>query len=87
MEFTLSVPDAIAQRLRLTSQQWSRRALEGLALQGYKAGELSRGQVSEMLGLEFNETEKFLKDNGAMLGLSTAEYDLSGAALEELLNR
>lgn len=87
MLLTLEVPDRIAQRLRLQGPQLEHRALELLALEGYRTGELSRGQVSEMLGLEFNETEAFLKNHGALSGLTAQDFARSREALKGLLAR
>ena len=87
MLLSVEVPDPIARSLSLNGPSSNRRALEMLALEGYREGKLSRGQVSDMLDLEFNETEKFLKDHGAMLGLSNEDYDRSNAALKKLLSR
>ncbi len=49
--------------------------LEVLILEGYRKGVLSRGQVSELLGLSFNATECFLHEHGATLDLT--EEDLA----------
>lgn len=87
MLVSVEVPDQIAHSLRLDGPHASRRALEMLALEGYKAGQLSRGQVSRMLDQEFNQTEKFLKDNGAMLGLTLEDYERSSATLSKFLGR
>ena len=65
MLLSVELPDLIAHSLRLDGPSSSRRALEMLALEGYREGKLSRGQVSEMLDLEFNETEQFLSQLGA----------------------
>jgi hypothetical protein len=41
-----------------------------------------------MLGLvEFNEIEKFLKDNGAQPDLTAEDYTRNRAAIERLLGR
>jgi predicted HTH domain antitoxin len=87
MLVSMEVPDQVAHSLRLDEPQGIRRALEAVAVQGYKAGELSRGQVSEMLGLEFDETEKLLKDNGALLQLSADEVREQSEYLRQLLSR
>ncbi len=47
-----------------------RRALEALAVEGYRSGDLSAGQMAEMLGLSVWETEKFLKERDAYLHYS-----------------
>ena len=59
MEVTLHIPDDVAQRLAAGGDV-SRRALEALALQGYREQSLTLYQVSEMLGLSRIETEDFL---------------------------
>jgi predicted HTH domain antitoxin len=82
---SLELPDAIARSLRLEGPASSRRALEMLALEGYRAGELSRGQVSEMLGLEFNETERFLGEHGADLEYTADEFDRDAENLRRFL--
>jgi predicted HTH domain antitoxin len=87
MQLSVELPDLIARSLRLDGPRSNQRALEMLALEGYREGELSRGQVSEMLGMEFNETEAFLKCHSAMPGFTVADYDRSGEALEKLLSR
>lgn len=87
MIVSVDVPDVIATQLQLNGEQGNRRALEMFALEGYRAGELSRGQVSEMLGLEFNETERFLKQHNAFIPLTLQEFQRSSESLEGLLSR
>jgi hypothetical protein len=84
---SLDIPDQIASLLHLDEEKGKRRALEMFALEGYRGGDLSRGQVSELLGLEFNETEAFLKEHGAFIPLTPAEFQRSSEALEELFSR
>jgi hypothetical protein len=57
MEVTLRIPDDIAQRLSASDGEVSRRALEALALEGYRDQTLTLFQISEMLGLSRVETE------------------------------
>ena len=83
MLLSVEVADPIAKSLSLNGPSSTRRVLEMLA----REGKLSRGQVSDMLDLEFNETGKFLKDHGAMLGLSDQDYDRSNLALRNLISR
>jgi predicted HTH domain antitoxin len=87
MIISVELADSIAAQLRLDGERGSQRALEMLALEGYRSGELSRGQVSEMLDLEFNETERFLKERGCGLGLSFEEYERDSKRLREFLAR
>lgn len=81
------MPDAIAHELDLDGADGERRALELFALEGYRQEKLSRGQVSELLRLEFNETEAFLKRNNAFARFTREEFARSSAGLEGLLAR
>src|SRR5260370_2771336 len=60
MEVTLHIPDDIAKRLSAAGGDVSRRALEAVALEGYREQALTLYQVSEMLRLSRVETEDFL---------------------------
>src|SRR5438046_2908865 len=57
MTLTLEIPDHFTGPLQLEGALAPRRALEMLALEGYREGQLSRGQVSEILGWSVFETE------------------------------
>jgi predicted HTH domain antitoxin len=86
MEVTLHIPDDVAQRLAAGGDV-SRRALEALALQGYREQSLTLYQVSEMLGLSRIETEDFLGQHQVPLS-AIAEADLDReAALFEAASR
>jgi hypothetical protein len=87
MIVSVNVPDPIAAQLHLDGEQGNHRALEMFALEGYRAGELSRGQVSELLGLEFNETMRFLKDHGCAQSITLQQFERDAQALRELLGR
>lgn len=60
VEVTLRIPDDVAKRISASGGDVSRRALEALALEGYRDQTLTLYQVSEMLGLSRVETEDFL---------------------------
>jgi hypothetical protein len=87
MIFSVEIPDAYARQMHLDGPQASRYALERLVSDGYRAGELSRGQVSELLGLSFWETEALLKKHDCGLGLNFEEYERDSKRLRELLTR
>jgi predicted HTH domain antitoxin len=87
MIFSVEVPDTFAKSLRLDGPQPGRRALEALALDGYRSGELSRGQVSELLDLEFNETMQFLKEHGCARSITFEDFEQESKGARELLGR
>ena len=65
MILSVEIPDSLAQQMRLDGAQGPRRFLEALALESYRAGELSQGQLGEILELSFLQTETFLKVHDA----------------------
>ena len=75
MEVILRIPDDVATRLSAPGGDVSRRALEALALEGYREQTLTLYQVSEMLGLSRVETEDFLGQHHVPLAV-TREADL-----------
>ena len=75
MLVSVELPDPIAKQLRLDGEQGKRRALEMFALEGYRNGELSRGQVSELLDLEFNETMEFLRAHDSVRSITLEQFE------------
>ena len=87
MSITIDLPDEIAQQLRAAWGDLSRRALEAIALEGYLSGDLSAGQVAEMLHLSTWEAESFLKERGASLNYSEEDLRRDMEANERALSR
>lgn len=84
MIVSVQVPDQFAKQFHLDDESHSRKLLEAFLLQRYAESELTAGQVGEVLGLSFHETEQFLHDHNAP-GL-TPEQNLAGVRnLERLL--
>jgi len=83
MEVKLQIPDAIAERLGAPSGDVSRRALEALALEGYREGALTLFQVSEMLGLSRVEAEDLLgRHQVPLTSIDEAELNREAALFE-----
>lgn len=89
MEITLTIPDEIAPDLKNGgARTLSRRALELLALDGYKSGELTEHQVKVMLGFEDRfDVDAFLKEHGIYYDHTIQDMETSRASLDELLKR
>jgi predicted HTH domain antitoxin len=79
MDVTLRIPDDVAKQLSAAGGDVSRRALEALALEGYREQALTLYQVSEMLGLSRVETEDFLGQHHVPLS-TIGETDLDREA-------
>jgi predicted HTH domain antitoxin len=88
MEVTLHIPDEIAKRLSAAGGDVSRRALEAIALEGYREQTLTLYQISEMLGLSRIETEDFLGQHRVPLAnISDADLDREAALFEAASRR
>jgi hypothetical protein len=76
MEVTLHIPDDIAKRLSAAGEDMPRRALEAIALEGYRAERLSESAVRQMLGFETRiEVHAFLKQHGVYLHYDVADLE------------
>ncbi len=84
MQVTVLLPDEVVQQMGRDADI-PRRVVEAVVLEGYRAGRLSRGQISEVLGLGFTETEAFLKDNDALLQYSRTDLEADLIALDKIL--
>lgn len=78
----LQVPDDIAQALVGEGQDLSRRALETLAVDGYRQESLSQLQVGQLLGLSRIETEDFLARHTDLYNYDPNELRREAQALE-----
>ena len=88
MQVTIRIPDEVAERLSAAGGDVSRRALEALALEGYREQTLTLYQVSEMLGLSRVETEDFLGQHHVPLSvIGEADLDRETAVFEAASHR
>jgi predicted HTH domain antitoxin len=85
MQVTVRLPDNIARQLSQVPGDIPRRILEAVAIEGYRSEQLSRGQVSELLELNFWETEAVLKKHGAYLHYSKEDLEQDASANEKVL--
>jgi predicted HTH domain antitoxin len=81
---TLEIPRDIEQQLVSAPQQLPRWILEAVALEGYRQERLSQGQVGKLLGLNFWETETFLKERRAYLHYDVDDLESDIRVLREL---
>ena len=87
MPITIELPEHIEKQLETAWGDLSRRTLEALAVEGYRSGSLSAGQVAEMLGLSVWETEELLKEREAYLHYSYEDLRHDIEAQERVLSR
>jgi hypothetical protein len=85
MEVTLHIPDEVAERLTAAGKDLSRRALEALALEEYKAGRLTEAQLRQLLEFQTrDELDSFLKSHEVWLNYTLEDLERERAALRRL---
>lgn len=85
MQITIDIPEELADILELKWGNLSQRTLEALAVEGYRRGMMTRGQVRQMLNLSsFYEVEQFLKERGANLHYDEIDLEQDIQVINEL---
>ena len=88
MSLEIALPSHIEQHLQTEwGNDFPRRAVEALAVEGYRTGVLSLGEVTEMLVFSINEADGFLKERGIFAIENLAELEADSKTLEKLLVR
>ena len=86
MSLTITLPINIQRHLELGwGDALPRKAKEALAVEGYRSGILSTGEIAELLGISINAADGFLKERGLSGVESLDEIEHDSARLEELL--
>ena len=83
MQITIEIPDALAPHLP-SREAMSRELLEAYAADAYRMEKLSRHQVSELLGLDYWQTEDFLTARDAKRPYTLADLDVDRRSLATL---
>jgi predicted HTH domain antitoxin len=85
MSVMITLPESIEHHLKM---EWgadlSRRALEALAIEGYRTEALSIGQVAEMLGMSVNDADGFLKERGVDSLITIEDFKQGRGSLANL---
>ena len=85
MQFTVQIPDDLAQRLSAAGGDLSRRALEALALEEYKNGHLTKPELRRLLGFETRGAlDGFLKAHGVFEDYSLEDMEQEREGLRRL---
>jgi len=85
MQVTVELPDQVARQWGGTPDAVGRHVLESAAIEGYRAGGLSHRQLGAILGLDYWQTEAFLKERGVPLNYSFADLQADSATLAKIL--
>ncbi len=87
MHVAIDLPEEIARQLTAAWGDMPRKTLEAVAVEGYRTGVLTRGQVGSLLGFSFWETEAFLKERQAYLPYGQSDLDQDRADLDRALSK
>jgi predicted HTH domain antitoxin len=86
MNVAIDLPEDIARQLEAAWVNMPRRALEAIAVEGYRSGALTRAQVGRLLALSYWETEAFLKERQAYLPYNEADVAQDRLTLDRVLS-
>ncbi len=76
MQVTIELPEDVADSLRDPRSDISRALLEAVAIEGYRSGRLSAGQVARMLGYGSRmKVDALLKEAGVYLDYSLEDLE------------
>jgi len=84
MHIVVDIPELLAGRLK-GEVDVSRTVREGLAVEGYLSGALTRGQVAESLGMTFYEAEAWFVRKGLDRDYGVQELEEDRHTLNHLL--
>lgn len=85
MNLSVEIPDDLARRLAASGDDLSRRALEGFALEEYKAGRINKAELRRLLGIDTRyELDGFLKAHGVWMDYTIDDLRRDVATLQRL---
>ncbi len=87
MDVVVNMPDPVARQWGDTPQAIARHVIEDAVIERYRTGRLSHRQVGEVLGLDYWQTEDFLRERGVPLNYSVADLETDQATFDQLSRR
>ncbi|WP_337177489.1 UPF0175 family protein [Paludisphaera sp.] len=84
MSISFDVPSDLERQLRAAGVDLDREAKEGFLVALYRRGKITHDDLSETLGLGFDQTQRLLKDHGVGDEYTREEFEAERASLREL---
>lgn len=85
MTVTVEIPDDVASRLGASGGDLSRRALEALVAEEYRAGRLGKPELRRLLGFKTSDQiDTFLKTHEVWIDYSIEDLERERAGLQRL---
>lgn len=85
MHVTVELPDQVARQWGETPDAVARHVMEFAAVESYRVGRLSHRQVGQLLGLDYWQTEDFLRERNVPLNYFDSDSEADSAALDKIL--
>jgi predicted HTH domain antitoxin len=80
----VNLPDSVARQWGDTSQAIARHLVEDAVIERYRSGRLSQRQVADALGLDYWQTEAFLREREVPVTYSVADLEADEAVLNKI---
>lgn len=87
MEITIELPEDVANIISANGENIEREVLEATALEGYRSGKLSHGQVGRILELNRFEVDEFLKIHEVPLNYTIQDLEEDRKTLDKILTK
>jgi predicted HTH domain antitoxin len=87
MTMAIEISEEIVGVLQAKWGDVNKRALEAIALEGYRSGALSRAQVGQMLGLSYWETEMLLQERQAYMDYTLEDLNQDRETLDRVISK
>lgn len=81
MRVTLEIPESVASQFGDGPIAVAQRVVKDTVVENYRAGRLSQRQVAAMLGFDYWQVEKFLREHGMFLNYTAADLEMDSASL------
>jgi hypothetical protein len=81
MEISIQLPDDIANQFGNAAVDLPREILEAFAIQNYRSQKITRHQVTQLLGLDYWQTEDLLAKHDAKQIYTLADLEVDRASL------
>ena len=88
MQVTIDIPDSYAAELTAAGKDPARTALEALAVEGYRTGQLTSGQIKRILGYGTRmQVHALLKEHNVPLDYAIADLEQDRKTMQEINER
>jgi len=88
MQVTIDIPDTYAEALTAAGKDPARIALEALAVEGYRTGQLTSGQIKRILGYGTRmQVHALLKEHNVPLDYTMDDLEQDRKTMREINDR